>query len=137
MCKQGFKVHLHVPAPSNLHWRTEWFPNPFSQSNGPSKLAQEESIPVGYYLETVYASVLVATTRCYSWGVGGPQMNKFEQVSCDHHQISLAERVWCPEGRGAGVPHLTYPMMHLMLPTPTDPHEQTNAVGNDQISRWR
>ena len=31
-------------------------------------------------LETVHASVSVATTR-YHWGGVGPQMNKFEQVS--------------------------------------------------------
>ena len=31
-------------------------------------------------LETVHASVSVATTRCHCGGVG-PQMNKFEQVS--------------------------------------------------------
>ena len=32
-----------------------------------------------------------------------PQMNKFEQVSCDDHQMSLAggSKVWCPE---EGVP---------------------------------
>ena len=37
-------------------------------------------------LETVCASVSVATTRCCSWE-RGPQMNKFEQVSGDYHQM--------------------------------------------------
>ena len=42
-------------------------------------------------LQTVCASVV--TTRC-SWR-GGPQMNKFEQVSSDGHQMSQAGgRVW-------------------------------------------
>ena len=41
------------------------------------------------HLNTVCASVSVATTRCHSHG--GSQMNKFEQVSSDHHQMSLAE----------------------------------------------
>ena len=38
-------------------------------------------------LETVCASVSVATVRCHS---GGSQMNKFEKVSSDDHQMSLA-----------------------------------------------
>ena len=53
-------------------------------------------------LETVHAPILLATTRCPFMGeVGeGPQMNKFEQVSSDHHQLSLAG------GRVVGVPGL-------------------------------
>ena len=39
-------------------------------------------------LEAVRAPVSVASTRCHSRGVG-PQMNKFKQVSSDHHQMSL------------------------------------------------
>ena len=68
-------------------------------------------------LEMVRASVSVATTRYHTQGVphmnkfeqvssdhhqmslpGGPNMNKFEQVSSDHHQMSLAggiPQVWC------------------------------------------
>ena len=38
------------------------------------------------HLETVCASISVATVRCHS---GGSQMNKFEQVSSDDHQMSL------------------------------------------------
>ena len=51
-------------------------------------------------LETVHAPILLATTRCLFMGeVGeGPQMNKFEQVSSDHHQLSLTG------GRVVGVP---------------------------------
>ena len=71
-------------------------------------------------LETVCASKSVATNRCHGgWGWWlGLQINKFEQVSSDHHQMSLT---W---GRSPGlisrrgVPyHVIYPMMHLMLPT--------------------
>ena len=39
-------------------------------------------------LPTVGASVAI---RCqYQWTRGGPQANKFEQVSSDDHQMSLA-----------------------------------------------
>ena len=37
-------------------------------------------------LETVPASVSVATTRCHCQE-GCPKMNKFEQLSSDHHQM--------------------------------------------------
>ena len=40
-------------------------------------------------LPTIHALV---ATRCHYW-YGGPQVNKFEQVSSDDHQISLAGRV--------------------------------------------
>ena len=41
-------------------------------------------------------------------------MNKFEQVSSDHRQEGEVT-----SSDIEGVPyHLTYPMMHLMLPTP-------------------
>ena len=40
--------------------------------------------------------VLVATTRCqYRWGIG-LQVNKFEQVSSDDHQMSVAGRKGYP-----------------------------------------
>ena len=39
-------------------------------------------------LEMVHVSVFVATTRFCSLGAGS-QINKFEQVSSDHHQMSL------------------------------------------------
>ena len=39
-------------------------------------------------LETAHALVSVATTRCHS--LENTQMNRFEQVSSDHHQMSLA-----------------------------------------------
>ena len=57
------------------------------------------------------------------WGVG-PQINKFEKVSSDHHQMSLAGEegrspwVWCL-GEMWVPYHVTYPMMHLMLTTPS------------------
>ena len=35
--------------------------------------------------------VSVTTTRCqYQWGTVGPQVNQFEQVSGDDHQMSVA-----------------------------------------------
>ena len=50
--------------------------------------------------------VSVITTRC-CWGEGGgrSQINKFKQVSSDHHQISLVReglglQVWCRGGGG-------------------------------------
>ena len=63
-------------------------------------------------------------------GVGwvGPEVNKFEQVSRDDYQMSLAwdryvQRGWvysvgweCLEGGSPN--HVTHPMMHVMLPTP-------------------
>ena len=59
----------------------------------------QESIPVG-----CIPPALVATTRCqYCWGVG-PQVNKFEQISSNDHQMSLAGvgmpgwREVCPGG---------------------------------------
>ena len=71
------------------------------------------------------ALVSVATTRFSSGGV--PYLNKFEQVSSDHHQMSLAGGPrYDVQGRGRGtlpdmswgIPyHVTYPMIHLMLPT--------------------
>ena len=81
-------------------------------------------------LETVHASVSVATAWCRSqvWGeAGGLQMNQFEQVTSHHHQMSLAlgPQVWCSGGEG--VPYLIFPMMHLMLHPP--PFEQTNTCG--------
>ena len=68
--------------------------------------------------ETVRTSVSATTSRCRSWVVGCPRMNKFKQVSSDHHQMSLV----------GGTDHVTYTMMHLMLPTHSP--EQTDACEN-------
>ena len=63
-------------------------------------------------------SVSVVTNRCHCSGAC-PQMNKFEQFSSDHHQMSLVG------GRSSGLMlrgypyHETYPMMHLLLPRAT------------------
>ena len=95
-------------------------------------------------------------------GKGGvdPQMNKFEQVSIDHHQMSVAGGlvpVWCPGGVGSGlisrgggrspclmfrgvVPyHRAYLMMHLMSPNPNSPCGQTDACEDitfPQLNLW-
>ena len=72
------------------------------------------------HLETLPASVLVAPDVA----PGSPQVNKFGQVFSDHHPMSLAERARSDvqgylTDLSQGVPyHVTYPMMHLMLPIP-------------------
>ena len=56
----------------------------------------------------------------------GPHVNKFKQASNDDHQMSVVgvaysrSHVWGGEGRST---YMTYPMMHMMLPThaPTTP----------------
>ena len=45
-------------------------------------------------------------------------MNKFEQVSSDHHQMSLLGDKSPGVNGGEYLYHVTYPMMHLMLPIP-------------------
>ena len=64
-------------------------------------------------LPTVRA--LVANTRyqyccLYVWGWGGPEVNKFEQVSSDDHQMSVegegvGTQVSCPGGTHVPVHH--------------------------------
>ena len=63
------------------------------------------------YLETVCASLSVATTSCRSGG-RVPQMNKVEQISSGHRQMSY---------------HVTYPMMHLILPPSLPVDSQTSV----------
>ena len=82
-------------------------------------------------LQIVHAIVSVATTRCHF--LESTQMNRFEQVSSDHHQMSLAGGSTGlmpreqsdvlggtrPDLSWGWVPyHVTFPMMHLMLPPP-------------------
>ena len=74
------------------------------------------------YLETVCASISVVTTRCHTLGVG-PQMNKFEQISSDHHQMSLVGKglqVSCPgTGEGDTLPgNLSYDAFDVTYPLP-------------------
>ena len=65
-----------------------------------------------------YMSVLVV--GWWERRVVRPQVNKFEQVSSDDQQMSLVGLRVCPEwGRVCqGYPHVTYPMMHVVLPIP-------------------
>ena len=83
------------------------------------------------HFETVPLSVSVATIRCHCRGGGwvSPEMNKFEQISSGHHQMSIAgawtEGWVCHPGGGplccvqGGSPyHLSYPMIHLMYLLP-------------------
>ena len=85
------------------------------------------------HLPTIH--VLVATTRCQYWlEEVGPQVNKFEQVSSDEHQMSSAgemgvvprsdvlgegvsAQVWCP---GEGVPYLSHVIYLAPLRGQTD-----------------
>ena len=91
------------------------------------------------------------------WEGVGPQVNKFEQVSSDDHQMSVPgeggvgtqvpylgpisggggweglskSHVW----RRGGLPYrVTYPMMYLMLPTSL-PRGQTDACGNITVPK--
>ena len=83
-------------------------------------------------LEIIRPSVSAATTRCCSCGAG-PQMNKFVQVSSDHHQISLAGGprsnvcVW-GGGRGGTLPSLPCDLSHVTYPP--SPTGQTHACEN-------
>ena len=84
----------------------------------------------------------------FGGGGVGPQVNHFEQVSSDDHQMLVVGgryrglmfgEGWRggEEGRSKGVPyHLTYPMMHLMLP-PSSPCVQTDACENSTFPKFR
>ena len=53
---------------------------------------QQDSIPVGYIPPTCKPYLFqfqLPPPDVAPRGGGGPQMNKFEQVSSDHHQMSL------------------------------------------------
>ena len=67
----------------------------------------------------------------HKWGIG-PQVNNFEQVSTNCHQMSVVPgvgtQVLCG-GEGTGVLyHMTYPMILCYLPSPS--REQTDACKN-------
>ena len=79
---------------------------------------------------------------------GDPRVNMFEQVSSDHHQMSLQGMSHRSDG---GVPpdlscgyhtipflgyHVTYPMIHLMLPN-TTPVNRTDACENITFPQLR
>ena len=102
-------------------------------------------------LETIRAKFSVPTTRCHSLEVLCPQMNMFQHVSSDHHQISLrgdprsdvwwgrgtlpnlseaGPQVWCPGG---------YP---TMVPTPNplvyrQTLVKTSPPRNFVCGRWK
>ena len=48
--------------------------------------SKQDSIPVGGV-----HPLLVATLNVWGWRLVGPEVNKFEQVSSDDHQISLTD----------------------------------------------
>ena len=63
------------------------------------------------------------------------QVNKFEQVSSDDHQMPLSLDRVCQEGVGYVIYHATYPMVPLVLPT--TPCEQTDACKNiTHLCEW-
>ena len=121
---------------------------------------QQDSIPVGCIPPTCKPYLLqfqLPPPDVAPRGGGGPQMNKFEQVSSDHHQMSLG-RGRSPglmsRGRGGlrggrspglisgeeGTYHVTYPMMYLMLrhlprgqtPVKTLPSPKFVSAANNQ-----
>ena len=73
--------------------------------------------------------ISVATAR-HPWEVG-PQMNKFEQVSSDHHQMSLLGDK--SPGVNGGVP-LPCDLSHDAFDV-TYPYEQTDACENITFSQ--
>ena len=85
-------------------------------------------------LETVRASALVATTRCHPGGRGGrgsPNLMGLMSrlVSTQSDLPGEGYPTWPLPGERAY--YVTYPMMHLMLPTPLPPpHEQTDEGEN-------
>ena len=81
-------------------------------------------------------SVSVTTTRCqYQWGVG-LQVNKFEQVSSDDHQMSLAggnglEGWWVCPGVGVGYPlpcDLSHDVCDVIFPVSGQTHAYENIT---------
>ena len=71
----------------------------FTESDSVSTARQHSSRMHTTHLKTVRPSVSVATTRCHSMEGGvSSQKNKFEQVSNDHHQMSLAGEGVGPQG---------------------------------------
>ena len=61
---------------------------------------------------------------------GSPHMNKFEQVSSDHHQKILAEGLG-PNVQREEVPYgVSYPIIDFILPTLPHPFGQTDFCEN-------
>ena len=88
---------------------------------------EQDSIPVGCIPPAsqpyvFWWSLLDVSTGGWGGGGVGPQVNKFEQVSSDDHQISVAGKDGSRSPgmmSGEGVPfHGTYPMMHMMYLPP-------------------
>ena len=77
------------------------------QLNRRKHFKQQESIPVGC-VPTTCADCTCFNSHHQMLLMGrGPQMNKFEQVSSDHHQISVAGELPGLMSKGGGVPYLT------------------------------
>ena len=86
-------------------------------------------------MPTIYSPIvhiLVGATRCQYCSVWAcPQMNKFQQVSIDDHQMSVEGGIPGPISVGVSqVPclggssyHMTYPMTHVMYLTPPTPKQ--------------
>ena len=96
-CTDGYQLVVHtvvVWMTCNFHQRVLLYPGLMSLIIWPTnketysnvRTRKHSSMMHTARLETVCASVSVATTRCHS---GDPQMNKFKQVFSDHHQMSL------------------------------------------------
>ena len=95
-----------------------------------------KTLPIQIYSK-MYSKYVFSFSCHYQMSLlGGFLLNKFEQDSSDHHQMSLAGwstglmsgggaphltfPMWVPYLTFLGVPyHGMYPMMHLKLPPPT------------------
>ena len=135
---RSIKILLSNEQITDMHWQFVFFPSlvcVFNRQIGTRKL----SLPLFFSNSTLnflwtYLEAMLLSHSLHAL----PYQNKFEQVSSDHHQMSLAGRspqVSSPEW---GTPpdllgevpyHVTYPMIHLMLPTPP-PDRQTHTCEN-------
>ena len=111
------RARRHGTAIQSCSCRSQhWYPSSHTTSNSQSRTECLQVSKTRFYIiifeiqESISAGCLlpacpnrtcfrVHTTRCqYQWE--GPQVNKFEQVTSDCHQMSL------PEGQGQGIPCL-------------------------------
>ena len=96
-------VNLFIPIRRNLNCSPFWKEN-----------KEQESIPAG-------CISLLGNHTCFSFSgrhqmslLGDSQMRKFEQVSSNHHLMSLAKE-WGCSGLMSGVPYLTLPKGYLVM----------------------
>ena len=86
----------------------------------------QASIPVGCVPPAWKPYVSVATIRCHSWD-GDPQVKKFEDVSSEHHLMSLA--LGTPADLSPWVPHLAFPGERVGTCVSSDGHQMSLRGG--------